>query len=148
MTFHMPVAQVHIKVLLVFHQWLSATIKFCKGILQQYLDILTTPGPNWWRQKAWHFFGIDRKTSLTSSESIKASTNKIITQKLIALAKKVFRVEICRDRHDRGSCKICASCVNFPGKQRDFSHNLPRTTRFTHTKCGFALKLLRLYTLS
>ena len=23
------------------------------------------------------------------------------------------RVEICRDRHDRRSCKICASCVNF-----------------------------------
>ena len=34
------------------------------------------------------------------------------------------RVEICRDRHDQQSCKICASCVNFPGKQRDFSHNL------------------------
>ena len=37
------------------------------------------------------------------------------------------RVEICRDRHDRQSCKICASCVFFSGKQRDFSHNLHRT---------------------
>ena len=55
------------------------------------------------------------------------------------------RVEICRDRR---SCKICASCVNFPGKQRDFSHNLRRTARFTHTKCDFALKLLKFYTLS
>ena len=55
------------------------------------------------------------------------------------------RVEIC---HDRRSCKICASCVNFLGKQRDFSHNLPRTTRFTHIKCDFALKLLKFYTLS
>ena len=27
-----------------------------------------------------------------------------------------IRVEICRDRHDRWSCKICASCVNFPRK--------------------------------
>ena len=52
------------------------------------------------------------------------------------------RVEICRDRHNRRLCKICASCVNFPGKQRDFSHNLRRTSRFTHTKCDFALKLL------
>ena len=43
---------------------------------------------------------------------------------------------------------VTTSCVNFPGKQRDFSHNLPRTTRFTHTKCDFALKLLKLYTLS
>ena len=43
------------------------------------------------------------------------------------------RVEICCDRHDRWSCNICASCVNFPGKQHDFSHNLPRTTRFTNT---------------
>ena len=58
------------------------------------------------------------------------------------------RVEICRDRHDRRSCKISANCVNFPIKQRNFSHNLRRTTRFTHTKCDFALKLLKFYTLS
>ena len=60
----------------------------------------------------------------------------------------VVRVEICRDRHDRRSCKICASCVNFSGNQRDFSHNLRRTTRFTHTKCDFSLKLLKFDTLS
>ena len=58
------------------------------------------------------------------------------------------RVEICRDRHDRRSCKIFASCVYFPGKQHNFSHNLRRTTRFTHTKCDFSLKLLKFYTLS
>ena len=58
------------------------------------------------------------------------------------------RVEICRDRHDRRSCKICASCVNFPRRHRNFSHNLRRTSRFTHTKCDFALKLLKFYTLS
>ena len=52
------------------------------------------------------------------------------------------RVEIRRDRHDQRSCKICASCVNLPGKQRNFSHNLRRTTRFTPAKCDFALKLL------
>ena len=33
-------------------------------------------------------------------------------------------VEICRDRHDRRSCKICASCVNFPRKQRDVLQGL------------------------
>ena len=43
-----------------------------------------------------------------------------------------IRVEICRDRHDQRSCNICAGCVNFPGEQRDFSHNFFRTTRFTH----------------
>ena len=58
------------------------------------------------------------------------------------------RVEIRRDRHDQQSCKICASCVNFPGQQRNFSHNLRRATRFTHTKSDFALKLLTFYTLS
>ena len=58
------------------------------------------------------------------------------------------RAEIFRDRHDQRSCKICASCVNFPGKQCNFLHNLRRTTRFTHTKCNFALKLLKFYTLS
>ena len=57
----------------------------------------------------------------------------------------IDRVEICRDRHDR---KICASCVNFPRKRQDFLHNLRRTTRFTHTKCDFALILLKFYTLS
>ena len=50
------------------------------------------------------------------------------------------KVEICRDQW---SCKICASCVNFPGNQCDVSHNLRRTTRFTHTKCDLALKLLQ-----
>ena len=30
-------------------------------------------------------------------------------------AEAQHRVEICRDRHDQRSCKICASCVNFPG---------------------------------
>ena len=49
-------------------------------------------------------------------------------------------VEICRDRR---LCKICASCVNFPGNQRHVLHNLRRTTRFTHTKCDFVLKLLK-----
>ena len=62
---------------------------------------------------------------------------------LLALLALPARVEICRDRHDRRSCKICASCVKFPVNQRDFSHNLRRTTRFTHTKCDFALKLLK-----
>ena len=45
---------------------------------------------------------------------------------------ELVRVEICRDRRDWRSCKICASCVNFPGKQYDFSQNLRRITRFTH----------------
>ena len=58
------------------------------------------------------------------------------------------RVEICRDRHDWRSCKIRASCVNFQRKQRNFSHNLRKTTRFTHTKCDFNLKLLKFHTLS
>ena len=57
------------------------------------------------------------------------------------------RVEICHNRHNRRSCKICASCVNFPPKQRDFSHYLRRTSRFTHAKCDFALKMLKFYTL-
>ena len=44
----------------------------------------------------------------------------------------IIRVEICRDRRDQRACKICASCVNFPGKQCNFSQNLRRITRFTH----------------
>ena len=34
------------------------------------------------------------------------------------------RLEICRDRRDRRSCKIFVSCVNFPRKQRSFLHIL------------------------
>ena len=64
------------------------------------------------------------------------------------LAEDIIRVEICRDRYDRRLCKICAICVNFPGKQRNFPHNLRRTTSFTPAKCNFALKLLKFYTLS
>ena len=60
----------------------------------------------------------------------------------------IIRVEICRDRRDQRACKICASCVNFPGKQRNFSHNSRKTTRFIHTQCDFALKLLKFYKLS
>ena len=68
---------------------------------------------------------------------------------LLTLVQEVMvRVEICRDRHDRRSCKTFANCVNFPGKQRDFLHNMCRISRLTHTKCDFALKLLKLYTLS
>ena len=58
------------------------------------------------------------------------------------------RVEICRDRHDQWSCKTCASCVYFPRKQSNFLSNFCRTTRFTLTKCDFALKLSRFYLLS
>ena len=58
------------------------------------------------------------------------------------------RVEVCHHHRDRRSCKICTSCVNFPGYQCDVLHNLRRTTIFTHTKCDFVLKLLKLYTLS
>ena len=60
-----------------------------------------------------------------------------------ALVVVTGRFEICRDRHDRRSCKICASCENFPEKQRNFPHNLPRTKRFTHTEWDFAQKLLK-----
>ena len=64
----------------------------------------------------------------------------------MSTAQFLVRVEICRDRHDQPSCKICASCVNFPRKQRNFSQNLRRTTKCTHTKCDFALNLLKFYT--
>ena len=50
-------------------------------------------------------------------------------------------VDIFHDRRNRRSCKIFASCVNFPGKQRNFSHNLRRPTRFTPNKTDITLKL-------
>ena len=42
------------------------------------------------------------------------------------------RVEICRDRHDQRSCKICASCVNFP-KNNAISCIICQELRDLHT---------------
>ena len=36
------------------------------------------------------------------------------------------RVEICCVDHDRRSCKMCADCVIFSRKHREFLHNLRR----------------------
>ena len=41
------------------------------------------------------------------------------------------RLEICRDRRDRRSCKIFPSCVNFSRKQRCSLSNLHRNMKFT-----------------
>ena len=57
------------------------------------------------------------------------------------------RVEICHDRSDWQSCKICASCVNFSRKQPFFLRHLRRSSGFTLTKCDFKLNLLKFYTL-
>ena len=44
------------------------------------------------------------------------------------------RLEICRDRRDRRSCKIFVSCVNFSRKQRSFLHILQV---YTHLNVNF-----------
>ena len=44
----------------------------------------------------------------------------------------LLRLEICRDRHDRRSCKICASCVNFP-KNNAISHIICQELKDLHT---------------
>ena len=41
------------------------------------------------------------------------------------------RLEICRDRRDRRSCKIFPSCVIFSRKQRGSLSNLHRNMKFT-----------------
>ena len=43
-----------------------------------------------------------------------------------------IRVEICCDRHDRQSCKICASCVNFP-ENNTISHIICLELKDLHT---------------
>ena len=50
------------------------------------------------------------------------------SQPLLSLA---IRLEICRDRRDRRSCKIFPSCVNFSRKQRGSLSNLHRNMKFT-----------------
>ena len=52
----------------------------------------------------------------------------------------IFRVEICHDRRDRQSCKICASCVNFP------ENNVLSCIIFVkvHAKCDFTVEILHI----
>ena len=52
----------------------------------------------------------------------------------ILLGKIRVRLEICRDRRDRRSCKIFVSCVNFSRKQRSFLHILQV---YTHLNVNF-----------
>ena len=59
---------------------------------------------------------------------------------LIVLALREYaadRVEICCDRHDRRSCKICASCVIFSRKQCAVLQNLRGSAGFTLNICDF-----------
>ena len=49
-----------------------------------------------------------------------------LPQALKLFRRQRSRVEICRDHHDRRSCKMCADCVIFSWKQREFLHNLRR----------------------
>ena len=87
---------------------------------------------------------------LSNSEAGTALVLYKLQRKMMRAGRRLDKVEIvenCRDHHNQRSCKICASCVNFPKKQSDFLHNLRRTTGFIHTKRDFALKLLRFHTL-
>ena len=82
---------------------------------------------------------MNRKLNTINGTIVHISPNFMFAPKqreiLFFITSKDFanRVEICRDRHNRRSCKICSRCVNFPRKQCNFSHNWSRTTRFTHT---------------
>ena len=67
--------------------------------------------------------------------------------KILQQRENTNRVEICHNRRELRSCKICASCVNFSRKQRTFLWNLLRSARFTLNKYDFRLKLLKFYTL-
>ena len=45
---------------------------------------------------------------------------KLFCFRVMAEGIVLIRLEICRDRRDRRSCKIFVSCVNFSRKQRSF----------------------------
>ena len=74
--------------------------------------------------------------------------NAPIWKFVVKLANTLHGVEICHDRRDRRSCKICKSYVNFSRKQRFLLHNFCWSLRLTLHKCDFTLKLLKCYTLS
>ena len=58
---------------------------------------------------------------------------------------QIPRLGICRDRHDRQSCKIFVNCVNFSRKQRSFLHILQVYTHpNVHTLFNFSLKRAKL----
>ena len=56
----------------------------------------------------------------------------------IQIFRAEYRLEICRDRRDRRSCKNSSNCVNFSWKQRIFLQNLHINMKFTHLFGKFA----------
>ena len=55
------------------------------------------------------------------------------------------RLEICRDRRDRQSCKNSSNCVYFSWKQRISLQNLHINMKFTHLFGKFAHPFLQSY---
>ena len=55
------------------------------------------------------------------------------------------RLDICRDRHDRRSCKNISNCVNFSWKQRVPLQNLHINMKFTHLFGKFTHPYLESY---
>ena len=61
------------------------------------------------------------------------------------LIKEIFRLEICRGRHDRQSCKNIYNCVNFSRKQHVSLQNLHINIKFTHLFGEFTHPFLQSY---
>ena len=57
----------------------------------------------------------------------------------------INRLEICRDRHDRRSCKNISNYVNFSWKQGPSLQNLRRSMKFTHLFGEFTHPFLQIY---
>ena len=86
-----------------------------RGKRQENIEVITSRGPTFKR----HFM-------LTVMARLKTLIWGNLIRDYRYKRKRTSRVEICRDCHDWRSCKICARCVNFSGKQHLFLHNLRR----------------------
>ena len=56
----------------------------------------------------------------SKESSLEILPNHVRHASTISCLPPLVRVEICRDRHDRRSCKICTSCVTFFQKTMHF----------------------------
>ena len=77
-------------------------------------------------------------STIDKESQSKAKQNKGKQSKKTKQSGIISRLEICRDRRDRRSCKNSSNCVNFSWKQRIFLQNLHINMKFTHLFVKFA----------
>ena len=95
--------------------WFHVRTRPCVNYAKDWLDQLFLIPGLVWCGKGYHLWDSQKPFSCVLGHfrhGDKQATNQVILVQA--------RLEICRNRRDRRSCKIFVSCVNFSRKQRGF----------------------------